>query len=107
MEISKELFTGLTLKDARRKVHADRVIYPESRIPQYSIVCVYCRHLRRDIRGEYCGAFPESESIPLEIWMGVNNHRTPFPGDHGIQFEPKPSLHPDVLKRVISGEGKV
>jgi len=33
-----------------------------------------------------CDAFPEG--ILEEIWKGANNHKKPFPGDHGIQLEP-------------------
>ena len=32
-----------------------------------------------------CTAFPDG--IPDEIAYGANLHLTPFPGDHGIQFE--------------------
>lgn len=57
----------------------------EFQIPVYSPVCSLCRHLDRS--GERrCAAFPDS--IPLVIWTGQNNHRKPFPGDHGIQFAP-------------------
>jgi len=36
----------------------------------------------------YCEAFPDG--IPEEIAYGDNLHLTPFPGDHGIQFEVEP-----------------
>lgn len=32
-----------------------------------------------------CTAFPDR--IPEEIAYGDNQHTSPFPGDHGIQFE--------------------
>jgi hypothetical protein len=56
-------------------------------LPIYSKVCIGCRHWRLH-DGRTCDAFPERDSIPLEIWLGDNDHRQPFPGDHGIQFEP-------------------
>ena len=47
-------------------------------------VCMWCRHFRRD-GGLACNAFPNG--IPDEILVQRNPHTTPFPGDHGIQFE--------------------
>lgn len=49
-------------------------------------VCLDCKHLVSIEGNPKCKAFPEE--IPEEIWMGGNNHKKPFPGDHGIQFEP-------------------
>ena len=57
----------------------------ELRIPHVSPVCIYCRHVKRFRR---CAAF--KGEIPLEIWLGKNTHQQPYPGDHGIQFEPVP-----------------
>lgn len=59
----------------------------ECSVPSLSPVCSLCVHLR--IReGRTCAAFPERDSIPLQIWRGENDHRTPVSGDHGIRFEP-------------------
>ncbi|WP_048183672.1 hypothetical protein [Methanosarcina siciliae] len=61
----------------------------------YSPVCTLCKHFRRQkeikfdglnpIHEHKCDAFPDR--IPDEIWRGDNDHKKPFPGDHGIQFE--------------------
>lgn len=59
---------------------------PECWIPHLSKVCTHCQHLRENGIDRKCDAFPDG--IPMAIWMGENNHQQPYPGDHGIQFEP-------------------
>ena len=50
-------------------------------------MCVYCRYFDAAARGaNICAAFPHG--IPDSIFWGEQDHFAPYPGDHGIQFEP-------------------
>lgn len=49
-------------------------------------MCYGCRHLDQDSVRHTCSAFPGG--IPAPIWFSQYDHREPFPGDHGIRFEP-------------------
>lgn len=49
------------------------------------IGCLNCVHFNRD-KWATCDAFPDG--IPFAITSGVYDHRQPYPGDNGIQFEP-------------------
>ena len=53
--------------------------------------CRCCKHYvvypREDMRGcPYCDAFPKG--IPFDIFTEKVKHDKPYPGDHGIQYEP-------------------
>ena len=55
----------------------------------YSPTCIWCIHFDISTSGpddanRRCDAF---DLIPFEIWNGMNNHHSPYPGDHGILFE--------------------
>jgi len=53
--------------------------------------CLRCKHFQPPPRtgpAPYaCAAFPAG--IPREILLAEHDHRRPFPGDHGIRFEPR------------------
>jgi len=46
-------------------------------------ICYMCKHL---ISYPVCEAF--LDGIPQEVRDGINDHKKPIEGDHGIQFEP-------------------
>ena len=52
--------------------------------PLLSPICTFCKHLDTEGR-KICTAFPSG--IPYAIWQGEHDHKSPYNGDHGIQFE--------------------
>jgi len=53
--------------------------------------CVSCK---RKVRGPICEAYPDG--IPEEILDGRIDHKTPYPGDHGLIYLPVRPEHGDV-----------
>ncbi len=51
---------------------------------QFIVPCYRCGHYSGKAK---CKAFPQG--IPDLILSGEDQHTEPFPGDGGIQFEPK------------------
>ena len=56
-------------------------------------ICLECSRFHYDDEEKNaCDAFPEG--IPWEIITSAFDHHNPYPGDHGIQFEPAEDDHP-------------
>jgi hypothetical protein len=53
----------------------------------FPVQCQSCKHSRPDSGpGNVCAAFPDG--IPTKIIASRHDHRKPYPGDHGIRYEP-------------------
>lgn len=53
---------------------------------------MFCRHYDRQAEGFVCTAYPDG--IPDAIIRSDVDHRQPYRGDHGIQFEANPRHAP-------------
>ncbi|NUQ00208.1 MAG: hypothetical protein HUU35_10175 [Armatimonadetes bacterium] len=60
------------------------------------VLCDICRHYRQGTGG--CDAFPEG--IPQVMFDARHDHRLPYPGDGGIQFEVEPELGEEAVADV-------
>jgi hypothetical protein len=61
--------------------------------------CTFYRRAKSRSARPTCAAFPGG--IPTEIQPGGFDHRKPYPGDHGIRFEP--IAFDGIGQRVIAG----
>lgn len=79
-------------------------------------ICLLCMHFRDGIGpidpedGERsgplgCAAFPELPGIPDAILESSHDHRQPYDGDHGIQFEPQDEAATTYTERLFSTVG--
>ena len=48
-------------------------------------LCLSCQHTLPG--GAWCAAFPPPGEIPQAILLNTFDHRIPYPGDQGIQYE--------------------
>jgi len=49
-------------------------------------ICPFCKYFRAEVKDKLsCDAYPDG--IPTEIIMMEVDHRKPYKGDRGIQFE--------------------
>ena len=56
-------------------------------------ICLGCKHYDRTNEDFFlCAAFPDG--VPYEIITSEHDHTHPYPGDHGIQFEPIDETEP-------------
>lgn len=66
-------------------------------------ICQGCTRLHGDLRDPKCDAFPDG--IPVPILISKADHREPYEGDNGLQFNPE-NAKATAYADVIFGSGK-
>jgi len=63
-------------------------------------LCMLCKHFRQTLFPQAtCDAYPNG--IPPAILSWEHDHRTRFPGDNGILFEPRDEEAEQFVKRYL------
>lgn len=63
-------------------------------------ICTLCKHFRDVVFAHAtCDAYPDG--IPPAVLSWEQDHRIPFPGDHGILFEPRDEEADQFVKRYL------
>lgn len=62
----------------------DSKLVAEKQEHRFLSACSSCKH--KMMNDSSCAAF--RRGIPIEILSGQHDHRSPYPGDNGIQYEP-------------------
>jgi|JI10StandDraft_1071094.scaffolds.fasta_scaffold375263_3 hypothetical protein len=63
-------------------------------------ICIYCKHFDRNPDGETlaCAAFPMG--VPVNILHSKRDHRLPYDGDNGVQFEVQSGKQQELVKLI-------
>ena len=71
------------------KTGRDRIVDWKKTPPKHIVPpqCSRCANLLSGVHWT-CRAFPDG--IPADILSGQIDHSEPYPGDHGVRFEPIP-----------------
>lgn len=60
--------------------------------------CTYCARVDPDSIYPRCPAFPGG--VPPPIVQNVHDHRSEYPGDGGVRFEPSPRFPQHILDKL-------